>query len=92
MNGNWIEFEAVPKAVIRAAEDAMSGVDPDASDEAIAEIVANYLTLPLSGSRFFHLSIFHDVRPSALARMNRLWKHDPGNAPKHQRIGPCPLP
>ena len=90
MNVNRTELKTMSKAAIRAAEDALQEVNPDASDEAIAEILADYLTTPL-GSRTFHLSIFHDVRPSSLARMKRLRKYDPGYG-SHQRISPCPLP
>ena len=87
-----MRYEPVSRAAIRAAEDAMQEVDPNASDETIANILADYLTVGNWGrSRAFHLSIFHDVRPSSLARMDRLRKLDPGYRP-HDRIGPCPLP
>ena len=91
MNVNRIEPQTMSKAAIRAAEDAMQEVDPDASDEAIAEVLADYLTTPLSGSRAFHLSIFHDVKLSSVARLARLRKSYPGYEP-HEPVGPCPLP
>ena len=45
----------------RAAEDAVAAINPDDSDEAIAQIVAEYL---LTAQRPpYRFSIFHDVRP-----------------------------
>jgi hypothetical protein len=72
----------------QAAEDAMENVNPDASDQAIAEILANYLLRwRPSHRRTYRLSIFHDVHPSALRRWQKLY---PDRRPSD--VGPCPLP
>ena len=73
-----------------AAEDALAAISPDASDATIAGIVADYLLTRYS-TRYFHLSIIHDVRPSAPVRLARLRKHFPDYQP-HEPMGPCPLP
>lgn len=72
-----------------AAEKAKWNVDPNASDEAIADIVANYLLSRFSTRSFFHLSIFHDVRPSTAVRLARVQKRNPHYAVEPP--GPCPL-
>lgn len=83
--------KAMSQAEIEAIEDAMREVDPDASDQAIAEVLADYLLSTLAHSRAFHLSTYHDVRPSAPARLARVWKFNPDYQP-HEPVGPCPFP
>jgi hypothetical protein len=63
-------------------EDAMDQIDPDASDEIIAGVVADYLMS--RGAR--HFSIFQDVRRTAARRYKRFGFRPPSN------VGPSPLP
>jgi|SRR5208283_632015 len=63
------------------AMEAMDTLDPDASDETIAEIVA------YSHRGTWHISIIHDTRPRELHKRAR----NPNYCPS-ERIGPCPLP
>jgi hypothetical protein len=75
---------------IKAADDAMDNVDPDASDETIAGITADYF---LIGFTTRHLSILHDVRPSTQRTIERIRKRfeQPDYQPADP-TGPCPLP
>ena len=70
-----------------AAEDALDAMTSDASDMEIAQAVADYL---LANRPPHHLSIFHDVRPSAEKQIARVRKHFPNYQPS-QPHGPCPL-
>lgn len=82
----------VPVADAIAAEDAMSSAGPEASDETIAGIVADYLlTKAVSGQRAL-LSIIHDVRPSSLLHLERMREKLGSRCNEPGRIGPCPLP
>lgn len=74
-----------------AADEAMASVDPDASDETIAAIVADYLVAQMSSRRAYHLGVGHDVRPSALRNVERIWKFNPHYQPC-EPVGPCSLP
>jgi hypothetical protein len=76
------------RAVEDAAEDAMASVDPDATDEVIAVVIADYLVTQLPTSRTCHLSVLHELRPRELARFR---KYSP-ERPFDHGIGPCPLP
>ena len=69
-----------------AAEDALEVMTPDADDIEIARAVADYL---LAKRPPHHLSIFHDVRPSAPKRVARIRKDFPNY--QGQPHGPCPL-
>lgn len=77
-------------SAIAAAEHAVNHVDPEASDQAIAEVVADYLLAMFRRSRTYRLSIMHDVRPSASRRVERWRKHLPDHQPV-EPTGPCPL-
>lgn len=56
---------------VRAAEEAMGNVDPDASDEALAVVVADYL-LSKRQRGHYHLSILHYDEASP---MEHDWRH-----------------
>ena len=77
-------------AAENAAYDAMDAMDPDASDEIIAGLVADYLVTQLPNSRTCHLSVLHDMRPSALRNLERIRKYNPDYDPGP--VGPFPLP
>jgi hypothetical protein len=74
---------------IKAADDAMDNVDPDASDETIASITADYF---LIGFTTRHLDILHDVRPSTQKRIERIRREGWLNYQPADPSGPCPLP
>jgi hypothetical protein len=71
---------------------AVEAIDPDASDEAIAATVADYL-LTMYPAPTYYLSVFHDARPSTARRIERLRKQlrQPNYQPG-QPFGDCPLP
>jgi hypothetical protein len=72
-----------------ATEEALASIIPDDSDEVIAQIVANYLLM--SRRPPFVLSIFHDVRPSSIRRVEK-WKQIRPDYEPANPVGPCPVP
>jgi hypothetical protein len=73
-----------------AAEEALAAIKSDDGDEAIAQIVADYL-LTSSSRPSFHLTIFHDIRSSTTRRVEKLRKTWPDYKPENP-IGPCSVP
>src|SRR4051794_1027553 len=69
-----------------AAVLALEAVDPDSSDETIAGLIADYLDA-MNPKPLIHVDIIHDVRPSTLARLDKLRRE--GFQPEH--AGPCPV-
>jgi hypothetical protein len=79
----WQEEELAAKALDEA--------DPDANDATLARIVVEYMT---SHPPPYCLSVFHDARPSALRRIERMRKIWPDWQPSNasgNAAGPCPL-
>ncbi len=74
-----------------AADAAMATVDPEASDQIIAETVAEYLVAQLPSSRLYHLSIIHEVRPREIRRLERIRERNP-DYEAGEPTGPCPVP
>jgi hypothetical protein len=70
-----------------AAVLALEAVDPDTSDETIAGLIADYLAV-MNPKPLIHVGIIHDVRPSTLARLDRLRKAD---FQPTEPAGPCPV-
>ena len=71
---------------------ALSRADADAADATLAELVVDYM---VARKPPYCLSIFHDVRPSTLRRIERIRKMRPDWQPSPARgtaAGPCPLP
>jgi hypothetical protein len=78
--------------LMRTAEEEFYArhIAPDASDEEIADKVADYLVTMFPRSKTYHLSVSHDVRPDAVRQLERMRKRYPTY--QHDgHIGPCPL-
>jgi hypothetical protein len=73
-----------------AAYDALNAVDPEASDEVIAALIADHAVKQLPSSRLIHLSIMHEIRPREIQRIERAIERD--SKAGHDPFGPCPLP
>ena len=71
-----------------AAFDALEQVDPDASDEIIADLIVSYLMVSTS-ARVYHLSVSREVNPGRF--LKSMWRVVPGYNPGHP-VGPTPLP
>lgn len=69
---------------ISRADNALEDLSPDASDQTIAEHIADCL-LAYPFTRKFRLSIFHDVRPSSKRRRTY------GLSDPNARRDPCPV-
>jgi hypothetical protein len=67
-------------------------VGPDVDDNALAAIMADYLTEGRWSphGKNYYLSITHDVRSSALNAIAARRKYDPDFEPNYP-VGPCPL-
>jgi hypothetical protein len=78
--------------MMRTSEDEFyaTHIAPDASDEEISDKVADYLVTMFPRSRVYCLSVIHDLRPTALRRLERMRKIRPDYQPEYP-VGSCPL-
>jgi hypothetical protein len=70
------------------ADTAMSALDPDADDVTVAGVIADCLTCGWGPPHY--LSIFHDIRPSSVRRVEKIREKFPNYQP-YQPTGPCPI-
>jgi hypothetical protein len=73
------------------ARKALRFVDPEASDEVIAQAIAEYLLSAPPRSRIYCLGIAHDVRPYTLPQTERLREFGV-TYPESDPLRPCPVP